>query len=471
MMRSMYSGVSSLRAHQVRMDVIGNNIANVNTVGFKGSKATFAEIYSQTVKGAGGSSTSRGGTNPQQVGLGIKIDSISVSHTKGATQRTDNATDIMIDGNGFFVLSPSADGQNKFFSRAGNFQVDELGYLVTSDGYFVLGEDGKPVQIDSTTTVGAEATNEVSIGGNLNYTTEFDPTNDDKAYSVNLDVYNSVGETTSVNFDFGKKYTTDATVGIAGDQFSYRTIKIGDMGNLDPIQLPLPVLPATSVTSPTALTAPVAPATDSTYTLGTPIYAKFDSKGTFVGIVHELVTDAEGDVTGDSPVVIKTGGVINYTINNGGVDDIVLPIDFSVFETFKHYAQETDISATAVTGRAAGNLSSYTIAGNGQINMTYTNGESDSSQQIALADFDNPAGLLKVGTNRFIESPNSGNAKFGIPNAGSFGALTPGALEMSNVDLSAEFTDMITTQRGFQANSRVITTSDEILQELVNLKR
>lgn len=105
MMRSMYSGVSSLRAHQVRMDVIGNNIANVNTVGFKGSKATFAEIYSQTVKGAGGSSTSRGGTNPQQVGLGIKLDSINVSHSKGATQRTDNATDIMIDGNGFCTFS------------------------------------------------------------------------------------------------------------------------------------------------------------------------------------------------------------------------------------------------------------------------------------------------------------------------------------------------------------------------------
>lgn len=469
MMRSMYSGVSSLRAHQVRMDVIGNNIANVNTVGFKGSKATFAEIYSQTVKGAGGSSDTRGGTNPQQVGLGIKLDSINVSHSKGATQRTDNATDIMIDGNGFFVLSPDQSGQNKFYSRAGNFQVDELGYLVTSDGYFVLGSDNKPVQIDSTTTVAAEATNEISIGGNLDYTAEYDATNNDIAYSLNLDVYNSVGETTTVNFDFGKKYTTDATTGIAGNQFSYRSIKIGDMGNLDPVILAIPA--AGTATSATALAAPVAPATNSAYTADTPIYAKFDSKGTFIGIVHELEIDTEGDVVGDSEVVIETGGLINYTINKGGVDDVTLPIDFDVFSGLKHFDQETDMTAKAITGRSAGNLSSYTIGSNGQINMTYTNGESDSDQQIALASFDNPAGLLKVGTNRFIESPNSGTAKLGIPNAGSFGALTPGALEMSNVDLSAEFTDMITTQRGFQANSRVITTSDEILQELVNLKR
>jgi len=459
MMRSMYSGVSSLRAHQVRMDVIGNNIANVNTVGYKGSKATFAEIYSQTVKGAGGSSDTRGGTNPQQIGLGIKIDSINVSHTKGATQRTDNATDIMIDGNGFFVVAPSSDGQNKFYTRAGNFQVDELGYLVTSDGYFVLGADGDAVQIDSTNTVGAVATAEISIGGNLDYTAEPDPNNDDIAYSVNMDVYNSVGGTQTVQVDFGQKLTTPAGTA-AADTYSYRAIKIGDTGTLDPTKFP------DDGTTNNAFDTADPPV----YQADAPIFAKFNSKGDFLGFVDQLEINTDGEVEGDNSIFDKTAGSMNIILQEGGVDDITLPFNYDAMKNLKHFDQDTDIDATA-KGRAAGNLSSYTIAANGQINMTYTNGESDSDQQIALADFANPAGLLKVGTNRFIESPNSGAAKIGVPNAGSFGALTPGALEMSNVDLSAEFTDMITTQRGFQANSRVITTSDEILQELVSLKR
>jgi len=477
MMRSMYSGVSSLRAHQVRMDVIGNNIANVNTVGYKGSKATFAEIYSQTVKGAGGSSTSRGGTNPQQVGLGIKIDSINVSHTKGATQRTDNATDIMIDGNGFFVLSPSSDGQNKFYSRAGNFQVDELGYLVTSDGYFVLGEDGKAVQIDSTTTVGAETTTSISVGGNLNYNEKVDETTN-KAYTRTVDVYNSVGGVETVNIDFGKKLLTPTS---AADQFSYRAVQFNHgknalFGTLDPTKFPASSAgtgsvftnPGVAVTDPTA----TPPTVQQTAAPDVPVFAKFDSSGNFVAFVDNITTDADGNVLTDSPIFTSTdSNSILGIIKGQGTEDITFKMDKDSFSKFKHFAQETDLKADQSEGRAAGNLSSYTIAANGQINMTYTNGESDSDQQIALADFDNPAGLLKVGTNRFIESPNSGTAKIGVPNAGSFGALTPGALEMSNVDLSAEFTDMITTQRGFQANSRVITTSDEILQELVNLKR
>lgn len=464
MMRSMYSGVSSLRAHQVRMDVIGNNIANVNTVGYKGSTATFAEIYSQTVKGAGGSSASRGGTNPQQVGLGIKIDSIAVSHTKGATQRTDNATDIMIDGNGFFVVSPTADGQNKFYTRAGNFQVDELGYLVTSDGYFVLGADGKAVQIDSTSTVAAQTTTEIKIDGNLSYSAEADATNDDIAYSANLDVYNSVGGTETININFGPKYLSDET---GANARSYRSVEFGDWGDLDP---------ANKATTWTTATADTKNA----------LYAEFDASGNFKRIVTGLTFDGTSGlvtnaatvaadpalvVVGETTATTPTNESAEYKISKNGVDDIKVKLDADVFANFKHYDQETDLRAKKVDGNAAGNLSSYTIAANGQVNMTYTNGESDSDQQIALASFDNPAGLLKVGTNRFIESPNSGSAKMGVPNAGSFGALTPGALEMSNVDLSAQFTDMITTQRGFQANSRVITTSDEILQELVNLKR
>ncbi|MEA1974616.1 MAG: flagellar hook-basal body complex protein, partial [Bacillota bacterium] len=166
MMRSLYAAVSGLRVHQTKMDVIGNNIANVNTVGFKGSSVTFQEVFSQTVKGAGSPTAGKGGTNPQQIGLGVGMGSIAVNHSKGSTQRTDNPTDLMIDGNGFFVVSNDANCQNKFYTRAGNFIVDRNGNLVTTEGYKVLDVNMQPVQINKSDTKEATETEQLLLQGN-----------------------------------------------------------------------------------------------------------------------------------------------------------------------------------------------------------------------------------------------------------------------------------------------------------------
>lgn len=474
MMRSMYSGVSALRAHQTRMDVIGNNIANVNTVGYKASKVTFAEAFNQTLSGAGSSSQSgRGGTNPQQVGLGANLSSITVYHTQGATQRTDNQTDLMIDGSGYFILSPDSSGLNKFYSRAGNFTVDRLGFLVAPNGYKVLDEDFKPVQINQSETMNATMTETLDVNGNVHFTEEVDE-DTNIAHSMTVDVYDSVGNTNTVTVNIGQKYTTPPT---AEPGFSYRMIQIPAVGD----GTDLGVLTDNANITNGGTTADLAnnPTTAA-------IFAEFDEKGNFLRLVDQMTfTEVNGNLyasTGGADAVTgysDTGNTVtpSITIQAGGVDAITLVLDpsadtgDSVFENLSHFSQTTDANVKAIDGNAAGVIENFTISSNGEVVGIFTNGDRETLATIALADFDNPSGLLKVGGNLFSETINSGTPKYGSPASGSMGALTPGALEMSNVDLSAEFTDMITTQRGFQANSRVITTSDEILQELVSLKR
>ncbi len=468
MMRSMYSGVSALRAHQTRMDVIGNNIANVNTVGYKASKVTFAEAFNQTLSGAGSSSnTGRGGTNPQQVGLGANLASITVYHTQGATQRTDNQTDIMIDGNGYFVVSPDSTGQNKFYTRSGNFTVDKNGFLVTSSGYKVLDKDFKPVQINQSETMNATETSAIKFEGNLYFNEEVDE-DTDIAYATTVDVYDTVGNTNTITVNFGEKYTTAPG---AQPGYSYRLMQLPDPSG----DTTLDIGALTSADIVDAGTTGDHSA-DSTQ----PIFAEFDENGNFLRICDQLsFTETDGtlyvDTTGaDATTDYNVDGNTVWpqlTLNAGGVDEIVLDLDYDVFENLSHFAQTTDAYVTPVDGNSAGVVENFTISSNGEVVGIFTNGEREVLADIGLADFDNPSGLLKVGGNLFSETVNSGEPKYGSPAAGSYGSLTPGALEMSNVDLSAEFTDMITTQRGFQANSRVITTSDEILQELVNLKR
>ncbi len=476
MMRSMYSGISALRAHQTRMDVIGNNIANVNTVGYKASKVTFSEAFNQTLSGAGSSSDSgRGGTNPQQVGLGANLSSITVYHTQGATQRTDNQTDLMIDGSGYFILSPDSSGENRFFSRAGNFTVDRLGYLVAPNGYKVLDKDYKPVQINQSDTMNATETGKIELQGNLDFNEETDATTD-ISYSTTVDLYDSVGDTNTVTVNFGEKYTTQPGT---SPGFSYRIV-----------QLPSPDGDATTnigaLTDVNIADGTSTAAFDAADPTANAIFAEFDDSGNFIRMVDQLdFTDVGGELYVDSADTLNELGAAvpdgrndlgntitpTVTLQAGGVDDVQFTLDEDMFAKLSHYSQVTDANAVAVDGNSAGVIDNFTIAANGEVIGIFTNGEREVLATIGMADFDNPSGLLKIGGNLFSETVNSGTPKFGQPATGSFGALTPGALEMSNVDLSAEFTDMITTQRGFQANSRVITTSDEILQELVNLKR
>jgi fagellar hook-basal body proteins len=453
----MFSGVSSLRAHQLRMDVIGNNIANVNTVGFKASSVSFSEMYSQTLKGASSSSDSRGGTNPMQVGLGANVASIAVNHSKGSIQRTDVATDLMIDGSGFFVVTNDANAQNKYYTRAGNFQMDEQGYLVTTEGLKVLDVNMKPIQVNMSDTKNATATTNLTISGNLNFT--------DEDYTTTADLYDSLGDvhTINVNFVNSPYVTTSANTKVVDPKdpkydpafpaivpnYSYREVTITDAAGTQ-------VVPD-----------PTAAAPDNHW------YAKFNESGEIVDLV---TLGTAGDADTAETVVSGT-----FVMSVPGAADITLPIDRSMFfangdvaggvRIFTQVSKESDAKGVQLNGNSAGSIDTFNISSKGEIIGIYTNGERKVLQTLGLVDFDNPAGLEKIGGNLFQNTPNSGTPKYGAPATGSFGAVTPGALEMSNVDLAAQFTDMITTQRGFQANSRVITTSDEILQELVNLKR
>ncbi len=451
MMRSMFSGVSGLKAHQAKMDVIGNNIANVNTVGYKGQTVSFQEVFAQTIKGGGSPQGGRGGTNPQSIGLGVNIASMDVQHTQGSTQRTDNPTDVMIDGNGFFVVSNDG-GQNKFYTRAGNFSVDVSGNLVTPGGFKVLGQDGSPIVIDKTTTQPASASgpalaaglqgDEWALSGNISV--------NDTTYTTTVNVYDSVGGTHKLNVNFGNK-VENATSGTY-----YRPLNIVMAGN------PNAVPPVADVTAygETNLTTPATPANA--------VYAFFKADGTFDKLVL-------GDPTIAAPASVAAG--TNITLNYPGVSNIVLPITQTTAGLSNMFSKVTsnnslsNITGTQKYGNAPGSIDNFNISGAGEVVATYTNGVQETLATIALAGFDNPAGLKKMGSNLFTKTPNSGDERLGTPGAGSFGALVPGALEMSNVDLSQQFTEMITTQRGFQANAKIITTSDEILQELVNLKR
>lgn len=454
MMRSMFAGVSGLKTHQAKMDVIGNNIANVNTVGYKAQTVSFQEVFSQTLKGAGSPQGGTGGTNPQQVGLGVNVASMDVNHTQGSTQRTDNPTDVMIDGDGFFAVTNDPNAQNRFYTRAGNFSLDKSGNLVTPGGFKVLDKDGVPVAIDKSTTRTATETGGISIGGNINSNEEIDATTN-IAYTTTVDVYDSLGNVQKLTINFGERLDGDDG---AGTKSTYRNVQftnpdmagaVGDLG-------------LTDIITPTA--------NASAY------YAKFDDTGTFVG----LVTIADGDITATTGVITGDTAVatLALTIDVPGASDIDLTIidttstpTVSALTNLTHYAGDSDVTGVLDDGNSAGSIDSFSISASGEVVAIFTNGERETLSTIGLTLFDNPAGLMKMGSNMFVDTPNSGSPRNGSPGVGSFGGLVPGALEMSNVDLSAQFTDMITTQRGFQSNSRIITTADEMLQELVNLKR
>lgn len=413
MMRSMFSGVTGLRNHQIKMDVIGNNIANVNTVGFKKSRVTFQDTLSQTMRGAASPQGNRGGTNPMQVGLGMTIASIDTIHTPSSAEFTGNMTDMAIEGEGYFILQ--GDGLDQYYTRAGNFGFDTSGYLVnTANGMKVLGwqtsdfkvpvdkspQDIGEIQIRKGMMVPAEATTEVRFSKNLNAEGEIG-----ESYSIPFKIYDSLGCAHTLTITFEK---TDANT------WGY------------------------TITHEDGITVQ-----NNTGTIN------FTPDGKYSASSFEP----------DNPVTFTP---------NSGADDIEFEIDFS---QITQYAKETNVDMTFQNGYPAGTLVEVTTDTTGTITGIFDNGHSWQLAQIALANFNNPAGLIKAGQNLYRSSNNSGEPQIGQSGTGGRGTIAPGYLEMSNVDLSEEFTQMIVTQRGFQANSRIITASDEMLQELINIKR
>ncbi len=436
MMRSMYSGVSGLAMHQSKMDVIGNNIANVNTLGFKASRVTFAEVFSQTMQNATSSNENKGGTNPIQVGLGGGMSSIDVNMREGASQRTDNPLDLKIKGSGFFVLK---DPTGNKFSRAGAFRIDEAGNLVNPAGLQVMGwpvdkttnqiqkVKVEPIQILNPKNMYSdpEATKNVTLGGNIN---KNDTALTGAGVPFTAQFYDSLGYRYTAEFRITKTGPTQYNINLPANSITDSNGNSGvGAGNLtnDLLNVTVNFDPATGKVVPAA-----APATNT-----------FSMTG--------LSSD------------FSTFNAVEVDFN-----DITV---FSGNSTVEAIAGDYNGLGS---GSPAGNISGYEVGTDGRIIGKYTNGQTKALGQIVVANFQNPEGLQKVGDNLFVATANSGDFDgVGEDVTSSGGSFSSGVLEMSNVDLSKEFTEMITTQRGFQANSRIITSSDELLQELVNLKR
>lgn len=534
MMRSLFAGVSGLKTHQTRMDVIGNNIANVNTVGYKGSRVTFQDVLSQTIRNAAAPSTGGniGGINAQQVGLGVSLGTIDVNHSQGNIQMTGIATDLALEGDGYFVVT---DGAKQYYTRAGAFGLDKQGNLVNrTNGMYVAGwladGDGK---IDSSRptemlrvplglTSPPKATEAVTFGGNLDAdsngvlslsSAEFSV--DDVTFSVSLkptgafNEYEMVISTdTSGSFDNDDTtFTTTVTVTHDGDENAWvlgpkgpdtgpatfttadgRTFEISLNAN-NPIGDPLFTVKFKDATSN------YQPADVSTTAIYKPARVQqttevYDS----LGKAHTITTTFEkrsdqewvwwttapqelagGSTEGRGSLLFKETGRepecrvdSTLTFEPEGANKLTVNFDFS---DVTKYSDETSLFLLNQDGYPSGELEGFSIDSNGVLTGEFSNGLTRALGQIAVASFANPEGLLRAGENLFAVSNNSGTANIGVAGAGGRGSITPGAVEMSNVDLSQEFTEMIITQRGFQANSRIITASDEMLQELVNLRR
>ena len=415
MMRSLFSGVSGLRNHQIRMDVIGNNIANVNTVGYKSSRVTFEEAFAQILQGAsrppGDSGSVSGGVNPVQVGLGMNVGSIDLLFTQGNLEATGVTTDLAIQGDSFFVCS---DGTQSYFTRSGNFQMDANGRLVSSTNGFVvqgkLAQDGTltdeitDIRLPFGQKSAASATEAVSLAGNLDAEAAVGDTRE-----TTITVYDAMGASYELTLSFEKAsdttwdYTATVTDG---------TVVSGDTGTLT-----------------------------------------FDNQG-------RLTAPLPSDAFVFTP--------------DSGAEDVEIEIDFGdedSIDGLSHFAAPSTAVLKEQDGYTMGDLERFSIDNTGTITGAFTNGVTLTLAQVVMADFNNPAGLIRSGDNMYQVSANSGAAVLGFAGEGSQSTITSGALEMSNVDLAQEFTSMITAQRGFQSNARVITTSDEMLQEVVSLKR
>jgi flagellar hook protein FlgE len=440
MLRSLFSGVSGLRNHQVRLDVIGNNVSNVNTVAFKAGRVTFKEGFAQLLQGDSRPPGVQGGTNPIQVGLGMQIGSVDTIFSQGNFETTGLNTDLAIQGNSFFVVRR---GDQSFYTRSGNFQVDADGRLVApTNGFVVQGRTAtNGVLADGITDIrlpfgqktSAQATSTMNLRGNLDAAAPImDLTDPDGAgpqvAGFNADTRNvaanqdSWAETSISVFDsLGSKH--DVKI------YMYKTDANEWTWEVDPTNLVAAGVPPASIVG----------------------------GGTFV-------FDVDGTLLNPSLSTIS--------FDPPGAESLAISLDPGEgVNGITQYAASGTAVLRDQDGYTSGTLQNFSIDRTGLITGSFTNGVNVALGQIVLADFNNPAGLIRIGDNMYRESSNSGGPVQGFSLEGSQSTLASGALEMSNVDLAQEFTSMIVAQRGFQANSKIITTSDEMLQELVNLKR
>lgn len=486
MMRALFSGVSGLKVHQTRMDVIGNNISNVNTIGFKSSAVAFSDVFYQTTQSSSGPNAATGttGRNAMQIGLGSNVASITSSvGTTGASQRTDNPFDVMIEGDGFFIVNY---GGSNYFTKAGSFGVDAYGTLCTPAGAQVMG--WQVDQLDPTKTV-ADMVSPLNIMSPENLYANPEATS--AAYiSGNIDkndtqvAYNATGKMVNLGFydNMGHGYKADLRVRQSADEgtnvYDVDIINIKDEKGKSIFVVENEdengdITYSASGIRRVALGTVTYDATVDEQTGEVTLTASDSVALIFNGADGSFVSVGDGDIDASNESVALT-----ITADAGGASPFKsVEVDFSkvtMYSTSGNSSLEANRGSLdgIGAGKQVGNMTGISIDASGKIYGKYDNGDSKLLGQIAVASFANPAGLEAIGNSMFAATQNSGDFD-GIgqdPTQGG-GSLTTGVLEMSNVDLSAQFTDMITTQRGFQANSRIITTSDSLLEELINLKR
>ena len=463
MMRSLYSGVSGLQNHQTRMDVIGNNISNVNTNGFKRGRVNFQDMISQQISGAAKPTDELGGVNPKEVGLGMTIASIDNVFTQGNLQSTGVSTDLAIQGNGFFLLKS---GEESFYTRNGAFGLDRDGTLVNpANGMRVQGwmaEEVNGQMLVSTAAspedliipVGskdpAKETTNVNFACNLNKNTPeiMEGASADDIYKgtwgTEQKIYDSFGNEHMLSVSFrrvpGNPNQWEATVQIDPDNADYTQTRVG-LGTTDG--------------------------------MGNTFLVNFDNYGALASI-----SDSAGNLSNtEGQIVIQTSFAVAESNPDaeGNPYRQTLNINLGTIGSFKdtitQSASKSTTKAFYQDGYTMGYLDNFKIDSSGIITGVYSNGTNRTIGQIALASFDNDRGLEKAGDNTYVESNNSGMARIGESGVAGKGTLMAGALEMSNVDLSEQMTDMIVTQRGFQSNAKTIQTADTLLETVLSLKR
>lgn len=417
MLQAMYSAISGLNAFKSSLDVIGNNIANVETTAYKSQKASFQEALTQTLSGASGPTTTSGGKNAVQVGLGVSIGTINTNVKAGSMQSTGVDSDLAIAGNGYFMLN---DNGSQVYTRDGSFTLDAQNNLVSSTGMRVLGwianqqtgeiDANNPITTSSSlnipigTLATATQTSSVDITGNLDKSETVG-----ESKTIEGSIYDSLGVTHDLSIEFTKENNDDTT---GNSVWSY------------------------------VVTCP-------------------DVTGTI----------ASGSISFNDSGYSETSSIplsISFDADNGSVQPLDLTLDTS---GITQLSGDYTVSESYQDGLPLGTLSDYSIGSDGIITGTFTNGATRALGQIAIAQFTNPAGLDNIGGNVYRESPNSGSVQISAAGAGSAGSISSGYLESSNVDLATEFSNMIVAQRGFQANSKIITTSNDILETMVSMIR
>lgn len=453
MMRSLYSGVAGLKTHQTRMDVIGNNIANVNTTAYKSQSMTFSDLMYQTTQAASGANptTGVGGINARQIGLGAKTSAIKTAiTTQGASQTTNDPFDIMITGDSFFIVN---NGQNNYFTRDGSFYVDGAGNLaMTSTGYNVMGwqvdpNDASAIKQDTVSALRVMTTENMTYPPEATKSARISGIIDKNDTNVNA----TAGKIMNLEFydNQGYKYTAKLSVHSTKTDGQF-TVKLDDILDSKGKTVLADKSKASLQQNNTDVTDPV---------------LEFNTNnGSFKNVGTAGAQTAASTLT----LHFDTGTFPSFT-------DIT--IDFSKCSNLNNNGSSTvspirgDAKGNGA-GRKVGEMSGIEIQKDGMIYANYDNGCSRLLGQIAVATFANASGLAKEGDNLYSATQNSGDFDgIGTDITTGGGYMNTGVLEMSNVDLSSEFTEMITTQRGFQANSRIITVSDTLLEELTNLKR